>query len=528
MAVEFLDFQVIEFEDQNQEITKGFLGSDDFVQLVDVNDFTKFQVKSDPEPNAPNTLSAVADDGWDRTTGSAEYEGNNDDLRFDASIFEGYIYVLNFTVSGMTSGSLFVGALSSLQEIQADGVYSLIVVGDSDEDIVFRPTTTLNSGVTVSAYSCYELPRNYKAGIYNTLDTLQSEITAINYSRQYATFTADWNAAGLSPGTYKFGLFDGGNRMVIENGGFDTTANWVLATGVNGNIEISDSLLKVSTLPPPSPVVSTATYAGAVEDGKDYEITIYVKDARAGILQVNIGANSTSVFANAGVHSEILTADGSTLEIEISTFGNNNNVEIEAIYVTEVVDLANETPEYFTNELCLQANEADTIILSWCNLNDAQGLGYGDTQFVNIIRTAGKVVHPKGADQEYIKNILSDGDTKVFYHRETEVFDLITGFLPMRLHRALKYARGADFFAIDNQGFKFQEGDYEPQWSENSDYIASVTLEVYRSIQALPKIRCTAGANPDCSFPPNCIIDENGDELGIPNEAGCILAVPQF
>ena len=114
MAVEFLDYQVIEFEDQNEEITKGYCGADDFVQLIDINDFTKFQVKSNPSANYPNTLSQIADSGWSSIIGQATYGGGNDDLRFDEAVLEDRLYLLTFQVSGMVSGTRRPGNSSAL------------------------------------------------------------------------------------------------------------------------------------------------------------------------------------------------------------------------------------------------------------------------------------------------------------------------------------------------------------------------------------------------------------------------------
>lgn len=527
MAINFLDFQVVEFDDQVNLIDKGYQGDNSFCQLVALNDLTKFQISSTPE--APNTLERVLfGPGWTSISGQSTYNGGIGVLESNPCMVDTVLYRVVFNVEGILQGSLTVGNNNDNLSVIADGSYTLYIEGDSTGLLTFTPDSDLNVDVVVSGFECREMPDNYKAAIYDTSNVFQSEITDIDYTRNYSTFTVDWGASGLSVGKYKFGIFDG-NTQLIENGSFDSTQGWVLDLDTSDTLDIISGFLRWIS---DGSSHSTATYPNVLESGKQYRVRIYIEQANTTTdIVIKLGTTSgATINTFGGTFEQTITSNGTDLVIDFTeTAGLDTTVRIEAISITEVVDIEMETPGNFSNEFCYSDCEADTHILSWCNLSDANGLGYGDTGFVNVLRTEGKLKAPRGAGQEYNRYDLSGGRTRVLYHKEREAFDFYTGLLPQRLLRALMYARGADYFGIENEGFKFEEGDFEPNWQENNDYLSYVIIEVHRAQQALPKIRCVSGSDPDCSFPPSYWVWADGEsKLLLAGEDGAYLLGDQF
>ena len=528
MSTEVIKRQPIRFIDDDNQ--KGFMGHEYFKFIIAQNDFTKFQLKTSPEANTPNT---IGEDTFN-TTGTWGFVPGTLTLLFPSGqvignnvVLENQLYEFVFTVSGLLAGSIqvFNGA-TLLDTIIIDGTYTFFIEGEATNDISWLASSDATIGLTISSFSIKEMPTNYSGGIYDTSNVFQTVIDDFVYKRTFATATFDWGSSALAFDTYKIGYIDEGNKIINANAGFDTTADWVLAAGGANTFDISNGQLNyVDT----GGATSTATYPGILTIGKTYTIHWNLV-AAAGSVAVEARAGTVAGTSRTvvGMFSETLVSDGVDFVFSFSSVGIPAVMSIESVTIKEVITPADETPDNFSQNVCYQDVEDRTLLMSWADLSDNFGFGYGDTNFIQILRTRGKITRFRGADQQYDTDQVGNQETKIFYFAERGINDLVLDAMPPFIHDVLHNARGHDGFFIDNVGYKWEPGDYLPDWNEDNDFEAYSIHEIHKTDQTPPKIRCASGEDPDATMPPSYILLEDGFKIVLEDDTGFLLKERQL
>jgi len=336
MSTEIIKRQPIRFEDNDNQ--KGFMGHEYFKFIIAQNDFTKFQLKTSPEANAPNT---IGEDTFN-TTGTWGFVPGTLTLLFPSGqvignnvVLENQLYEFVFTVSGLLAGSIevFNGA-TLLDTIIIDGTYTFHIEGEATNDISWLASSDATIGLTISSFSIKEMPTNYSGGIYDTSNVFQAVISDFVYKRTFATATFDWGSSALAFDTYKIGYIDAGNLIINANAGFETTADWVLAAGGATTFLITGGHLEYIDL---TSSTSTATYSGILTAGRTYTIN-YNISAQSGSTTVDVicGTVTGTARTTAGMFTDTIVSDGADFIIRISSIALGV-INIESVTIKDLV-----------------------------------------------------------------------------------------------------------------------------------------------------------------------------------------------
>lgn len=541
MATEYLSFQPLNINLNPLDTNKQ--GEVEIATLIDLNDFGTIQWRVEPDANNPNVvfdtglLDTIPISGWFGDTGwtfgaGAEYTTADLSELIQTDVFQdGQVYEVRVSIQGLQQGfiSLFQGVKEEIV-FSNNSVFKFYIKGNDVGEIRFVPSALVNVGTKITSVIAYPMPFNYFVGIYDQDEVFVTDATLLTPAKNSVTNRFIWGDLGLPTSCIKVGVIDEFSENIIFDTGINNASEWTIAAAAGLVGVIQESTFQAAADSGTGDVSITHLIPPLI-DGVTYIIRYVIRTIGGATSVVTCGTVAGASNVDQGIFEEEITSDGTAFELTITLANVGDEAEVEYIEIYEKGSLALSTPSArnFTQLLNFGDHTAKSIRVNWCNTQDAFGFIYEESDFNQIIRLDAKLVKPS-YKIERDKTDTSNGRRIKRFYRQKKVQEFVIGLQPEFIHDALSLIPGHDQFFIENDRFEIEDGDYDPDWEDNTDFIASVVLEVVEVPIFKTKIRSVEQSDADCSLPPSCIQTQDNFIFLVEDESdgSCILLETQF
>lgn len=521
-ALVWIPNQPIVFEKPNAD-SCNFCEDFKYHQLVNVNDISQVQFKVRPCANAINV-----NQDWNNYSLGVGWENYFGLLRklssssFSVALLEDVItpntnYFVEVKINSI-NGLLDLRFNNYAQKlINSVGLHKFVVNSGNNQNYDFQMFMQDPSQTVIIEYiNIYPIGENFLFTIHDANGNYVAEINmydnpdAFVFAADTLTLTIDWNSLNLSPGCYQIRYSDPCintcGQVGITNGSFSGNYGWQLL-GVTGDLVIQNGKLKYKGNNLAIAVNNTLLCVGLT-----YKITWHLEVIQNAKAFIKIGTQTGVVRTTTGTYTEIITSDGTNLEINFDNNGGSvrplayaDNVKVELLDKNVITsNLVSNWFDYGDHEC--------TLLINACNSNDGLGFVFGDSGFTPRIRIEGVIVN---AQYEISReDILSSiGRKDVYFGRRRKYKELRVGLSPEYVHDFLSLLPLFNNVYINNEEYFVESDSYDLSYNNDLPDFATAVVNVSKKVQHVETNNLKVKNEGGCSLPPNFLFTEAGNHV---------------